>query len=183
MLSYPKEWEKRVALKNGLEVFLRPELSTDTDLLWEMFSTLSKSSLDNLIPPFTRERIESWTSEIDYSKNLPILALIREGEKERIICSATLSFYTQKIYRHKGEVGIAVHDDYQNLGLGTAVMKHILEIAKEKSLKKISLRVKADNNRAIHVYEKCGFKIEAKLEKERFQEGQFKDEYLMAIFL
>jgi len=183
MLSYPKEWEKRVKLKNGLEVFLRPELSEDTDLLWEMFSTLSKSSLDNLIPPFTRERIESWTREIDYSKNLPILALIREGERERIIGSATLSFHTQEIYLHKGDVGIAVHDDYQNLGLGTAMVKHLLEIAKAKPLKKVSLRVKADNNRAIHVYERCGFKIEAKLEKERFQEGQFKDKYLMAIFL
>lgn len=183
MSNYPEEWEKKVTLKNGAEVFLRPEISTDTDMLWEMFSTLSKASLDNMIPPFTRERIESWTSNIDYNRQLPILALVREGEKDRTIGSASLSFYTQEIYRHSMGLGITVHDHYQNLGLGTAMIYHLLDIARRKGLKKVHIRVNTDNRRAIHVYEKCGFKIEAKLEKERFQGGQFRDEYRMAVFL
>jgi len=182
MSNYPKEWTKKVVLGDGVEVFLRPELSSDTEMLWEMFSTLSKESLENLVHPFTKERIESWTSNIDYNKNLPILALIQGCGKERIIGSASLSFHSQEAVRHKAEFGITIHDDYQNQGLGTLMIKHLLEIAQKKGLKKIYLRVHTENRRAIHVYEKCGFKIEAKLEKEDYFNGQFKDDYRMAIF-
>ena len=183
ILDFPKEWEKRLTLRNGVEVFLRPELSGDTEMLWEMFSTLSKESADNLIAPFTRERIEGWTSNIDYGRNLPILALIQDGKKERIIGSASLSFYPQDIYRHKANLGLTVHDEFQNLGLGTAMLHHLLEIARKKKLKKVHLRVNSNNPRAIHVYEKCGFKIEARFEKERFQKGKYRDEYQMSIIL
>jgi len=183
MSNYPSGWTKNIVLKNGVEVFLRPELSSDTEMLWEMFSTLSKESLEFLIHPFTRERIKSWTNDIDYNKHLPILALIQEDRKERIIGSASLSFHSKESVRHKAELGMTVHDDYQNQGLGTIMIMHLLEIAHEKRLKKIYLRVDTKNGRAIHVYEKCGFRIEAKLEKEDYVNGHFRDDYRMAIFL
>jgi len=183
MSEYSKEWEKKVTLKNGQLVFLRPELSTDTEMLWKMFSTLSEASLNNLVFPFTRERIERWTSNIDYEKNLPILALIKEEGKQRIIGSASLSFNSAEAFKHKAELGVTVHDDYQNMGLGTAMVNHLLDIARKKGLKKVFLLVNTDNARAIRVYEKCGFRIEAKLIKEHYRNGQLGDDYRMAIIL
>lgn len=182
-MSYPKTWQKSVVLRAGLRVFLRPELSNDTEMLWDMFSTLSKASLDNLVEPFTRERVEGWTSNINYHRALPILALVKAGNKEKVVGSATLSFHLTEANRHKAELGITVHDDYQNLGLGTIMINHLLDIARKKGLKKVYLLVNADNSRAIHVYEKCGFKIEARLEKEHSREGRLEDDYRMAIFL
>lgn len=183
MSSYPEEWEKEIVLKNEVHVLLRPELATDTEMLWKMFSTLSKASLENLVLPFTRERIEGWTSNIDYDKVLPILALIREGKRQRIVGSASLRFHSADALKHKAELGITVHDDYQNRGLGTAMINHSLGTARKKRLKKFYLLVNTENARAIHVYEKCGFKIEARLRMERYQNGKFGDEYRMAIFL
>lgn len=183
MPDYPSEWAKRLVLKSGIEVFLRPELPSDAEMLWEMFSTISEVSLQYLVHPFTRERIEEWTNNIDYDKNLPILALTQRGGEERVIGSASLSFHSLEAVRHKAEFGITVHDDYQSRGLGSYMIQHLLEIARKKGLKKIYLRVDTKNVRAIHVYEKCGFKIEAKLEKEDFVNGQFRDDYRMAIFL
>ena len=183
MSRYPKDWEKRVALKDSRHVFFRPEISTDTEMLWEMFSTLSQTSLENLVLPFTRERIEGWTSNIDYEKNLPILALVEEEGKQRVIGSASLSFNSAESLKHKAELGITIHDDYQNMGLGTALIRHLLGIARKKGLKKVFLLVNTDNDRAIHVYEKCGFQIEATLRKEHYRRGQYRDDYRMAIFL
>lgn len=102
MSDYPRECEKEVVLRNG-QVSLRPELSADTDMLWEMFSTLSDESLSNLVLPFTRERIESWTGNIDYDKNLPILALISEDGRQRIIGTASLSFGQSESIRQNWE--------------------------------------------------------------------------------
>ena len=33
MVGYPKGWEKMIVFKNGGRVFLRPEVSADTEML------------------------------------------------------------------------------------------------------------------------------------------------------
>ncbi len=77
-MDYPSEWETVFTAKNGKNVDFRPKQSSDTEMLWKMFSTMSKKSLSNLVPPFTRERIENWTSNINYDKVLTIVAVINE---------------------------------------------------------------------------------------------------------
>jgi len=183
MFQHPKEYKKTITLSDETQVIFRPELPTDTEMLWEMFSTLSEESLRFLVLPFTRERVERWTSSINYDKVLPILALVKEKNETRIVASASLGFFDADAYKHKADFGITVHDRFQNKGLGMALTKHILEIARKKGLRKVSLKVLTENSRAIHVYGKCGFKIEAKLEKEDFVNGEFYDDYIMSIFL
>ena len=181
----PKEWTKRVRLKDGISVLLRPELSTDLEMLWEMFSTLSDESLRFLPKPFPRERVESWIVNMNYDRALPILAVVEEDSEERIVASATLAFSQAEVFKHKAEFGITVHDDYQDRGLGTALTKHMIEISRSKGLKKISLTVVTGNSRAIRVYEKCGFRIEGRLEKDHYNyiTGEYGDDYVMALFL
>jgi RimJ/RimL family protein N-acetyltransferase len=183
MSQYPNEFEKNISLLDGTHIFLRPELSTDTEMLWQMFSTLSRDSLRYLVLPFSRERIERWTGNIDYDKALPILAVVKEPNKTRVVASASLVFNEAAPIMHKAEFGITVHDDFQNKGLGTVMTKYMIEVARRKKLNKVSLTVVAENRRAIHVYEMCGFKIEAKLEKENLVDGKFYDDYIMSIFL
>lgn len=47
-----------------------------------------------------------------------------------------------------------IYEPYQNQGYGTQILQ---QLVKDYDLK--TLVVKADNRRARHVYEKCGFKI------------------------
>jgi len=183
MANYPKEYEKTLTLNDGTTVFFRPELSTDTEMLWKMFSTLSQESLHYLVNPFPRERIKQWTSSINYDKALPIVAVTQQGRKPRIIATASLEFRSAPAEKHKAEFGITVHDAYQNKGIGTALTKHILNIARKKKLCKINLKVLAPNKKAIHVYEKCGFKTEARLRKENLIDGKYIGDIIMSIFL
>jgi RimJ/RimL family protein N-acetyltransferase len=183
MSQYPKEYEKTITLRDGTEVLLRPELSTDTQMLWEMLSTLSSESKRFLGGGITRKKVQAWTSKINYAKVLPIVGVVKEKGKPRIIASASLRFFTDfPAFQHRAEFGITVHDDYQGKGLGTALTKHMLEIARKKGLKKVSVHVSTENKSAIHIYEKCGFKVEATLRKEHFAYGKYYDNYAMSIF-
>lgn len=148
---------KKVVLKNGTEVTLRPEIESDLELTWEMFNSLSEESLKNLPLGFTRERVEGWFKDIDFDKAIPILGFVETEKGTRMITSASLVFRKEEIYKHKGSFGITVHDDYQNMGLGKILTQYILDIAKERGLKKVTLGVVAGNKRAIHVYEKLGY--------------------------
>ena len=182
-MEYPSEWEMVFTAKNGKRVKFRPEQSGDTEMLWEMFSTLSEKSASNLIPPFTRERVESWTSNINYDEVLAIVAVVEKKSGQRIIGSASLKFHPQEALKHKAELGITVHDDYQNMGIGTALLKHLIGIARMKKLKKIYLNVSTANDRAINLYKKAGFEVEGKLCKESCINGEYRDEYRMALLL
>ena len=96
-MYYPTEWKTEFTTKNGLKVVFRPEQPTDTEMLWVMFSTLSKKSASNLLPPFPRDRIESWTTEIDYDNVLAVVAVLTEKEDhKRIIGTTSLRFNSQK---------------------------------------------------------------------------------------
>jgi len=152
-------------------------------MLWQMFSTLSETSLRFLVNPFPRERIEHWTSNINCEKALPILAIVEEAGSPRVVGVASLEFYDTLAERHKAEFGITISDSYQNKGLGTALTQHMLAIARKKRLRKVTLNVLVGNKRAIRMYEKCGFKIEAKLLKESFIKGRYYDDCVMSTFL
>ena len=57
------------------------------------------------------------------------------------------------------ELGIAITAAKQNSGFGTEAIKAILGYAYEVlGFRKIVLKANPDNSRAIHVYEKCGFR-------------------------
>lgn len=151
---------KKVELKDGTEITLRPEIDSDLEPTWEMFSSLSDETLSYLPQGFTRERVEGWFKEINYDKALPILGFVDTEEGSRMVASATLVFQEEEIYIHKATFGISVHDDYQNKGLGYILTEYMLEIAESRGLKKVELTVVTHNSRAIHLYEKFGFEKE-----------------------
>jgi putative acetyltransferase len=182
-VNYPKEWKTVFTTENDEEVVFRPEQLSDTEMLWEMFSTLSEESKSKLLPPFSRERIESWTQNIDYDEVLAIVAVVEEKGVQRIIGTTSLKFNPQEPLKHKAELGLTVHDDYQNRGIGTALLRHLVNVAKMRKLTKLHLNVNTDNDRAINVYKKTGFTIEGKLCNESCINGKYRDEYRMALLL
>ena len=172
---------KEVTLKDGTKVVLRPEEPQDLEPAWAMFSSLSDETLEFLPIPFSRERVEGWFKNIDYTKNLPILGFVGD----RLITSASLSFNEMSIFQHRAEFGITVHDDYQNKGLGSQLTGYMIEIARSMGLKKVDLMVVALNERAINVYKKHGFVVEGHLKMNHYNKilNEFCDEYKMGLML
>ena len=182
----PDYWIKNVTLRDGTKVLLRPEKKSDLSMLKSMFQSLSDNSKRFLTAEITEERIEGWITNLDYETALPIVSIIQDPNgHERIISAASLEFHKSVVFKHKTVFGITVHDDYQNQGLGTIVTQHMIDIARRMGLKKMYLRVQTENERAIHVYKKCGFHIEGKLEMEywNYITREYGDDYQMVIFL
>lgn len=59
---------------------------------------------------------------------------------------------------HRGSMGISVRKDMWGKGVGSMLMKNIIDFAKNVAkVDIIALQVRSDNERAIHLYEKFGF--------------------------
>ena len=82
---------------------------------------------------------------------------------------------------HVANLGMAVHDDYQDRGIGTALMQAILDMTDNwLNVKRVELDVYTDNLRAVHLYKKFGFEIEGVRRSLAFREGEYVDAYHMA---
>ena len=114
---------------------------------------------------------------------MAIVAVVEEKNEQRIVGISSLKFNPQEVFKHKAELGITVHDNYQNMGIGTGLLNHLLAIARKKKLRKVWLRVNTENNKAIQLYKKVGFEVEGTLRKEMRLGGEYCDEYRMAVFL
>ena len=83
--------------------------------------------------------------------------------------------------RHSAKLAVMVAPYYQEKGIGTALIKKIIQEADEiPDLKRIELLVLTDNVPAIKLYKKFGFKIEATRKNAAVKDGKFVDEYFMA---
>lgn len=75
----------------------------------------------------------------------------------RIIGDASLSRLPRRM-KHRGELGVAVVQEYWNRSIGSQLMSEVISFAKENRFEIIELQVRSDNAPAIHLYEKFGFR-------------------------
>lgn len=133
------------------------------------------------IPSERTKRNEDYIVNMDANSHQFVAVIQNSSGEEQIIGTAGLTIYSNPRLRHSASVGIMVHKDYQGKGVGTALMKAIIDIADNwLMLVRVELTVFADNEKAIHLYEKLGFRTEGKKEKAAIRNGQYTDEFIMA---
>lgn len=83
--------------------------------------------------------------------------------------------------RHAYSLGMAVHDDFQRQGVGSALMAAAIDLADNwMQIDRLELTVYVDNPSAIALYRKFGFEIEGTHKNYAFRNGRFTDSYSMA---
>jgi L-phenylalanine/L-methionine N-acetyltransferase len=83
--------------------------------------------------------------------------------------------------RHVGTLGMAVRDDLQGRGVGTALMQAALDLADNwLNLTRVELTVYVDNAAGVALYKKFGFEVEGTHPHYAFRCGEYVDAYSMA---
>ena len=167
-----------VVLKDGRRVGIRLYRPADKEGLISMYAGLSQEALRWSMPPYNSQRIERWISNMENT-----ITLIAHDEN-RVVGHLQISIGTSPRFREMGDLFIYLHQEYQNVGLGTALMNQAITLARERRLHRVELTVVADNHRAIHLYEKVGFQREG-LKRENYlgEDEKYHDEIIMGILL
>ncbi len=84
------------------------------------------------------------------------------------------------VFRHCGFLGIGVLAQHRGLGIGRALMSATIEAAFSCGISRIELTVRADNTRAISLYQHLGFLPEGHLRHHMLVDGQFHDSLVMS---
>jgi L-phenylalanine/L-methionine N-acetyltransferase len=74
-----------------------------------------------------------------------------------------------------------VHPDFWGAGIGTALMREIIDLADNwLNLKRVELDVNTDNPAGLRLYEKFGFAIEGTRRMHIYGDGRWADSHFMA---
>lgn len=177
MLFEPKE----IHIKDGRTAILRSAAVSDAeDLLHYLKQTADETPYLLRTP---EECCLSVEDEIHFIQNM------RNSESDVMICcivdsrlvgNCQLSRKTKHRNCHRGTIGIALIEEFWNLGIGTAMLQELSTLAEAWGLMQVELEVIEGNERAMHLYEKMGFEtVAAHPNAIRLDDGTLLKEFLM----
>ena len=161
---YPSQYISNWKLNNGTPITIRPIRPEDEPLMVEFHKTLSEESvyfryfhMIKLSQRITHERLTR-ICFIDYDREMALVAEYQnpETEKREILAVGRLS----KLHgSNAAEFAMLVSDKFQDQGLGTELLRRLLEVGKNEKSCCIYADILADNSGMQRVCEKLGFQI------------------------
>jgi len=176
--------EKTHILKNGSAVTIRTVHESDADAYLDLAKSIMAEQIYSLTQPeelhLTVDQESEWLKvNIENECHLVICAEI----DRQLVGQLDFSNGHRQRNAHTGEFGMGVHKDFRGLGIGSLLVRALIEWAKNNpKIEKINLCVHHTNDRAIATYKKNGFAIEGKRIKDlKYPGGVFVDTILMGL--
>ncbi|HEX3035506.1 MAG TPA: GNAT family N-acetyltransferase [Thermodesulfobacteriota bacterium] len=169
MIIYPK----KIALKDGTLIIVRPAETEDIEGLVKFFSKVPKSDLLIFKDDVTkRENIQNWFPCSTYKKCLQLIAL-----KDDEIVSKGMLHQEGLYWQDAAELKLIVDPDYRGRGLGSQMFKILLIEGLTFNLRKIITRFTPSSKSFIRILDHYGFKPETVLRRYTNEEnnGDYKD--------
>jgi ribosomal protein S18 acetylase RimI-like enzyme len=125
------------------------------------------------------ERIEAFVRDSVAQDAVQFVALAGE----QLVGWADIFAAWPESTRHRGTVGMGVLAAWRGQGIGERLLRACLAKAADKGLTRIELEVRADNPRAIRLYERLGFRHEATMARGIRLDGGYIDALQMSLLL
>ncbi|MEM1586677.1 MAG: bifunctional acetate--CoA ligase family protein/GNAT family N-acetyltransferase [Candidatus Bathyarchaeia archaeon] len=164
---YPTKYISEHILRDGNRVTLRPARPEDEPLLIELFKALSTETMRLRFFRIMKE-IDHYTAarycNIDYGREMTIVAETEVGGRRRLIGMANLIAQPDGC---SSEISVVVGDPWQNKGLGSIMIDHLIEVGRDMGQKKLFGEFLAENRKVFHILRKRGFEIK-KVDEETY---------------
>ncbi len=162
---YPDKLEHRHILDNGLKIFIKPAKPTDERAVQCFVYKLDEKSIHYRFhgtqQTMHHSRVQHYVNT-DYDETLTLLAY-RKGEfdEEEIIGIAQYLFYPSN---NQVEVAFITGEDFQNMGIGTYLLKCLIDFGREKNVEKFFAEVLPENRQMLAVFHKSGVELNSVLD-------------------
>jgi len=166
---YPSQYVAAWKLKDGEEVLIRPIRPEDEPLIVQFHETLSERTVYlrylqalKLSQRVAHERLTRICFN-DYDREMALVAETKNGAGAKILAVGRL----RKIPGgNDAEFAVLVSDEFQGQGLGTELVRRLIDVARHEKLDKIIGDVLVDNIVMRRVCEKLGFSMTGDVEEQ-----------------
>jgi acyl-CoA hydrolase/GNAT superfamily N-acetyltransferase len=173
---YPLELESSASFKDA-DLRFRPIKPSDERLLREFFYSHSAETVYQRyhapLKSLSPQQIQHLCT-LDYDREMALIGIVPEGEAEKIVA---VGRYIVDPSTNLAEVAFTIHDQLQSRGIGTWLLKRLIEIARNRGVEGFVGYVLPGNVRMLNLFHRSGFPIVSKLEQGeytvtiRFSEG------------
>ena len=176
---------KEVACKDGRTATLRSaQLGDAAEMVRYLVDVCGETEFLLAYPEerqnLTIERERAFLTNIAEDDNELMLTAWVDGQLAGV---ANINFSTRLKMRHRANVAISIRRAYWRLGLGTAMLTELVDVAKARpEVRQVELEFIEGNSRAQALYEKVGFRV-VSVHPDAFvlKEGAMKNAYLMQL--
>jgi len=164
-----KNYTAQETLKNGMQVTVRAIKPADKDNFQAAFNEFDERSIylrfftDN--KTFTEKEILQ-AVDVDFERIVALVTCIKDNGGEKIIGGGRFFVFGEANPPDKAEVAFMVSNDYQSLGIGGMMLKHLAGIAREMGIKGFYAEVMAGNTGMLTVFKRSGFPIQLEYEQD-----------------
>jgi GNAT superfamily N-acetyltransferase len=164
---YPKEYETYWTDKKGTSIFFRPVKATDERAIQDLIYDLPEQDV------FTRffhslksfpHNVAMPLAAIDYNDKMAIAAVIGKEEPEGREKIVAIGRYIRDPHSNFAEVAFTTHQDWQDRGMGTFLLRYLIRIALEKNIRGFTADVLSRNKPMMQVFSKTGYPLKTHLE-------------------
>ena len=165
---------------NESRVMLRSVTDVDSALLYAWITDRKLRIMNAPYRPTSEAQHRAWFNSICQRHDVALF-MIDEVLTGKTV--GTCQLREIESINRSAELQIRIGDTRNHdRGLGTSAVEQLVQFGFEDlNLRRISLEVFSHNERAIHVYEKCGFSIEGLLREAVYVDGQWSDITCMGI--
>lgn len=156
---YPTDLVEEWKMSDGRAVLMRPVRSEDAALLEQFFDELSPEARYyrfmehiDVLPPSMVARF----TQIDYDREMALLATLTENGSEHLIGSARYSLAPDG---ESAEFALVIADAWQRYGLGRRLMTALITCARERGYRTMVGDVLGDNAKMFRLMRSLGFEI------------------------
>ena len=160
---YPTQYVTPWKMKDGGEVILRPIRPEDEPMMVEFHKTLSERSVHfryfgqlKLSQRIAHERLIRICFN-DYDREIALVVDHQRGDGSHEILGVGRLSKLHGI--EEAEFAIVISDDWQGRGLGTQLLKLLVEIGRREKLKRIIAHILSDNIEMMQVSREIGFRL------------------------
>jgi RimJ/RimL family protein N-acetyltransferase len=174
---------RRFSAKDGRKVTLRTVKWEDLDDLLELINSLVEEKADIIrSEKVSRDEEIDWLSGVLRRQEKGEVAYVLAEASGEVVASSEIARRTG-YEEHVGALGIVIKKGFRNQGIGTEIMRSLIEQGQAWRLKVLTLSIFASNKRAYHVYEKVGFIETGRVPRKFFRSGKYIDEITMTKLL
>ncbi|SLM31487.1 Acetyltransferase, GNAT family [Desulfamplus magnetovallimortis] len=169
---YPVKLEEIIDI-NGETITFRPAKPVDERRIQEHFYHMDKQDIISRFfhekTRFIRNDVEVM-SQIDYKRNLTIIALIGEVGFDSVI--GVGSYYLEPA-TNMAEVAFSISKDHQSKGLGRILLRKLAEAARDRGINGLFAVTSSGNKKMMKLFKTLPYKIHSEIDEDMLLSCRF----------
>jgi L-amino acid N-acyltransferase YncA len=153
VLEHAVNYRQIVTLNDGTRALVRSLAVGDNGSLVDLFSRHTEEDLRFFHTDVRDcELVASWVDKPDYSKVFPLVA-----EVDGRLVGDTILRFQKGPERHIALVSIFISSEFRRRGLGTAMLRTLIDLARKSGLQQIQAEIPSSHVKPITAFKELGF--------------------------